>query len=77
MRLIKTLGAWGVTVNESFFMGGVSKAKVLESFKPHIYFDDQPVHLDAAAKAVAAARVIEHPIPGMNTLSREERDTLP
>ena len=58
-RLINTLRSWGVTINESFFMGGVNKAKVLQAFKPHIYFDDQPLHLDDAAKSLPAAHVVQ------------------
>ncbi|MGC4033244.1 MAG: 5'-nucleotidase [Tepidisphaeraceae bacterium] len=43
-RVIRTLLAWNVRVDEAFFMGGVAKTKVLEAFKPHIFFDDQDVH---------------------------------
>ena len=57
-RLIKTLRSWGVTINESFFLGGVNKAKVLRVFKPHIYFDDQAHHLEDAAKSLPVAHVV-------------------
>ncbi|MDO9318252.1 MAG: 5'-nucleotidase [Gammaproteobacteria bacterium] len=57
MRVIKTLRHWGVYVNEIFFLGGVEKAKVLKAFRPHIFFDDQDLHLDAAAKHVPAGKV--------------------
>ena len=57
MRVIKTLRAWGVYVDEAFFLGGVSKDKVLKAFRPHIFFDDQDVHLDAAANIVPSAKV--------------------
>lgn len=57
MRVIKTLRHWGVYVNEIFFLGGVEKAKVLKAFRPHIFFDDQDLHLDAAAKIVPCCRV--------------------
>ena len=33
-------------------MGGIEKKRVLEVFKPHIFFDDQRVHLDAASAVV-------------------------
>ena len=49
MRVINTLRAWGVYVDEAFFLGGVGKAKVLTAFNPHIFFDDQDIHLEAAA----------------------------
>ncbi|GAB3481628.1 5'-nucleotidase [Marinomonas epiphytica] len=57
MRVIKTLRDWGVYVDEAFFLGGVGKDKVLKAFNPHIFFDDQDVHLDAASKLVPSAKV--------------------
>lgn len=57
MRVIKTLRAWNVYVDEAFFLGGVGKSKVLEAFKPHIFFDDQDVHLDEAAAFVPSGKV--------------------
>jgi 5'-nucleotidase len=56
-RVIRTLLAWNVRVDEAFFMGGVAKTKVLERFRPHIYFDDQDVHCGPASKVVPTARV--------------------
>jgi 5'-nucleotidase len=57
VRVIKTLRAWGVQVDEAFFLGGMSKAQVLDAFRPQIFFDDQDVHLDAAAKTIASGKV--------------------
>ena len=57
MRVINTLRAWGVYVDEAFFLGGVGKAKVLTGFNPHIFFDDQDVHLEAAANLVPSGKV--------------------
>jgi 5'-nucleotidase len=57
MRVIKTLRAWGVYVDEAFFLGGVSKNKVLQAFNPHIFFDDQDVHLEAAATLIPSGKV--------------------
>jgi len=57
MRVIKTLRHWGVYVDEIFFLGGLDKSKILKAFKPHIFFDDQDVHLDPAAKNVPAGKV--------------------
>ena len=56
-RVIRTLLAWNVRVDEAFFMGGVPKTKVLEAFGPHIFFDDQDVHCAPASKVVPTARV--------------------
>jgi 5'-nucleotidase len=44
-RVVTTLKSWGVDADETFFLGGMSKARVLELFKPHIFFDDQLTHL--------------------------------
>jgi 5'-nucleotidase len=56
-RVIRTLRTWNVRIDETFFLGGVSKDKILESFSPHIFFDDQHQHCDTAAKLVPTARV--------------------
>ncbi|WP_084784021.1 5'-nucleotidase [Marinobacterium aestuarii] len=60
MRVIKTLRSWGVHVHEAFFLGGVGKAKVLKAFRPHVFFDDQDVHLDEAALLVPSGKVPYH-----------------
>lgn len=57
MRVIKTLRNWGVYVNEIFFLGGVEKAAVVRAFKAHIFFDDQDLHLDPAAKFTPSGKV--------------------
>jgi 5'-nucleotidase len=56
-RVIRTLHAWNVRIDEAFFMGGVSKTPILETFNPHIYFDDQEIHCAPASKIVPTARV--------------------
>ena len=45
-RAINTLNSWGVEVDEMFLLGGIDKSRILETMKPHLYFDDQMVHLD-------------------------------
>ncbi len=57
LRAIKTLRHWGVYVDEAFFLGGLGKHRILESFRPHIFFDDQDVHLDVAAGIVPSGKV--------------------
>ncbi len=44
-RVVTTLGSWGVSADETFFLGGMDKSRVLSVFKPHIFFDDQLTHL--------------------------------
>ena len=57
LRVIHTLRHWGVSVNGIFFLGGVAKTRILEAFRPHIFFDDQDVHLEPAAGSVPAGKV--------------------
>jgi len=56
-RVIRTLRAWDVRIDETFFLGGVPKDRVLASFKPHIFFDDQHRHCALASRVVPTARV--------------------
>jgi 5'-nucleotidase len=58
LRVVLTLRAWGVYVDEAFFLGGLSKTKFLRAFRPHIFFDDQDVHLRPAAEHVPSAKVL-------------------
>ncbi|MDR2332505.1 MAG: 5'-nucleotidase [Burkholderiaceae bacterium] len=48
-RVITTLEAWGVSANETFFLGGMKKDRILTRLKPHMYFDDQKSHLESEA----------------------------
>lgn len=56
-RVIRTLRAWGVRIDEAFFLGGISKKEVLKAFGAQIFFDDQAVHIKAAQEVVPSARV--------------------
>lgn len=57
LRVIQTLREWDVYVDEAFFLGGLSKDKVLKAFKAHIFFDDQDAHLIDARKVVPSGKV--------------------
>lgn len=57
IRVVKTLRHWGVYVDEVFFLGGVEKTKILEAFKPHIFFDDQELHLEKVAHIIPSGKV--------------------
>lgn len=56
-RVITTLRSWKVRIDETFFLGGIAKVDVLRVLKPHIFFDDQLDHLEAAASAVPSGHV--------------------
>lgn len=45
-RMIRTLNSWGIDVDSLFLLGGLNKDKILSILKPHIFFDDQMVHLE-------------------------------
>ena len=57
VRVIKTLRAWNIVVDEVFFMQGAKKADVLACFGANIFFDDQDVHAGPASDVVPSARV--------------------
>ena len=46
-RVITTLKEWGVSANETFFLGGMKKDRILQVLKPHMFFDDQKTHLES------------------------------
>lgn len=56
-RVIRTLRAWNVRIDEVFFLGGVDKGNILKAFGANIYFDDQPIHIKSASKVVPSAFV--------------------
>ena len=57
-RVINTLRHWGVRIDETFFLGGFEKAGILQALQPHIYFDDQLVHLEQTKLSTPAAQVV-------------------
>lgn len=56
-RVIRTLRAWQVRVDEALFLGGMNKAAFLDAFGADIFFDDQRGHCDAASDHVATGHV--------------------
>ncbi|MBW8068170.1 MAG: 5'-nucleotidase [Ferrovum sp.] len=56
-RVIHTLRAWGVRIDEAVFLGGVEKGPVLKAFGADIFFDDQTTHCDSARQHVATGHV--------------------
>lgn len=56
-RVIRTLHAWGVRIDEVHFLGGVSKYEILAAFGADIFFDDQDVHCSLASQVVPTAIV--------------------
>jgi 5'-nucleotidase len=56
-RALASLKAWGVTVNDAFFLGGIDKGAVMKVLRPHIFFDDQKAHLRSTAQSVPSVHV--------------------
>jgi 5'-nucleotidase len=56
-RVVNTLREWGISINEAFFLGGVEKRLVLEILQPHIFFDDQKLHLESAAGTLPCVHI--------------------
>lgn len=56
-RFVTTLRAWGIQVDETFFLGGMDKNVILAEFRPHIFFDDQKAHAGPASGIVPAVHV--------------------
>ena len=56
-RVVRTLRAWDVRIDEVFFLGGIAKSEILRAFGANIFFDDQAVHTDPASRVVPSARV--------------------
>jgi 5'-nucleotidase len=56
-RVIHTLRAWNVDIDEAFFLGGLAKSEVLRAFGAQIFFDDQDAHVQPASEVVPSGRV--------------------
>ncbi len=56
-RVIRTLRAWHIRIDEALFLGGKPKADFLAAFGADIFFDDQTTHVDTASASVAAGHV--------------------
>jgi 5'-nucleotidase len=56
-RFVTTLNAWNIKVDETFFLGGIEKKRVLDILKPHIFFDDQLKHMESASRTVPSVHI--------------------
>jgi 5'-nucleotidase len=56
-RVILTLRAWGIRIDESMFLGGRDKSRFLRAFGADIFFDDQQLHADRASRIIATGHV--------------------
>ncbi|MER8186941.1 5'-nucleotidase [Kitasatospora sp. NPDC094015] len=56
-RAVLSLKRWGVRVNDAFFLGGIDKGEIMKILKPHIFFDDQAVHLASTSRTTPSVHV--------------------
>jgi 5'-nucleotidase len=56
-RVIRTLRAWNIRIDEALFLGGMEKGEFLRAFGADIFFDDQQGHCDSARQHVATGHV--------------------
>ena len=76
-RVLTTLREWGIYVDAAFFLGGLPKSPILKAFNPHIFFDDQSVHIDPASEFVPSGLVLyksDSPLAGQNADAQPDPD---
>jgi 5'-nucleotidase len=56
-RVIRTLRAWNIRIDESIFLGGLNKTEFLKAYQADVFFDDQPVHCESASPHIATGHV--------------------
>jgi len=56
-RVIRTLRAWEIRLDEALFLSGLNKAPFLQAFDADIFFDDQEAHCQAASALVTTGHV--------------------
>lgn len=56
-RVIRTLRAWNIRIDESIFLGGLDKTEFLRAYQADVYFDDQQTHCVSASPHIATGHV--------------------
>ena len=56
-RVVRTLRAWGIRIDESLFLGGLDKGEFLAAYGADVFFDDQQGHCSSASRHVATGHV--------------------
>lgn len=56
-RVILTLRAWDIRIDECLFLGGLDKGEFLRAYGADVFFDDQRVHCESASRHVATGHV--------------------
>lgn len=66
-RVVRTLRAWDVRIDEALFLGGMAKGPFLKAFGADIFFDDQRGHCESAQKHQVASAHVPHGITNQQT----------
>ncbi len=61
-RVVRTLRAWGIRIDEALFLGGMPKGAFLKAFGADIFFDDQKGHCESAEMHQITAAHVPHGI---------------
>ena len=56
-RVVKTLRAWNIRIDESLFLGGKDKTEFLQAYGADVFFDDQAGHCESARNVVPVGHV--------------------
>ena len=56
-RVIRTLRAWNIRIDESIFLGGMDKTEFLRAYQADVFFDDQQIHCVSASPHIATGHV--------------------
>lgn len=56
-RVVRTLRAWDIRIDESLFLGGLDKGEFLKHYGADVFFDDQFTHCESAMSHVATGHV--------------------
>lgn len=56
-RVIRTLRAWNIRIDEALFLGGLNKGEFLRAFGADFYFDDQQGHCADTSEHVPTGHV--------------------
>jgi len=56
-RVVRTLRAWKIRIDEAVFLGGLDKGEFLRTFGADIFFDDQEGHCESTRRHVPTGHV--------------------
>jgi 5'-nucleotidase len=57
-RVIRTLRAWNIRIDEAIFLGGLNKGEFLQAFGADVFFDDHETHCASANQHVTTGHVL-------------------